>query len=78
MQFVDDGVLVFYAPVNIFSVISKRWMCDHKRLCAMEYCLQVERIPPPAGIELVTARSVSERLTYWETGHGSPVCWKLI
>ena len=32
----NDDNLIFYAPFNIFQVISRIWKGDNDRLCAME------------------------------------------
>ena len=55
----DD--LQFYI---LFNNISGRWLCDNERLCAMEPRLQLERIPPQAGLEPATAKSVGQCFTY--------------
>ena len=63
----EDGWMAdlqFYIPVNNISVISGQCLDDNVRLCALEPCLQLKRLQPQAGIELVTARSVGQRLTH--------------
>ena len=42
----------FYVIFNVISFISRRWKVDNERLCAMEFRFTVEKISPPAGIEL--------------------------
>ena len=48
---------------SVFSTISGRRAGDNEKLCAME-----EKISPRAGLELVTARLVGQRLAHWATG----------
>ena len=58
----DD--LRFNVLFNSISVISGRWEVDNERLCAMELRLRLKRSSPQGGLELLTARSVGERLTH--------------
>ena len=51
-------------PFNSISIISARWVDDNEGLRAMLPHLQLEIIPTPAWIELKTARSADQRLTY--------------
>ena len=41
-------------PFNSISVISRRWKCEHERLCAMKRRLGSGRISPRAGFEPAT------------------------
>ena len=62
----DD--LRFHILSNSISIISGRWTADNERLCAMEPRLRMKEFPPPAGLELETARSAGQHLTYLATG----------
>ena len=45
----------------LFNII---WLGDYERLCAMEPRLRLQRLPPPAGLEPKTARSVDQLFAY--------------
>ena len=60
--------LRFYVPSNIISVILGLWIDHNERLCAMKLRLRQNRFPPPASLELGTARPAGERLTYRAPG----------
>ena len=62
----DD--LQFYVLFNSISVISGQWADDNERLCAIEPHLELKRALPHAGLKLMTARSVGQRLTHRATG----------
>ena len=55
-QLCFDGLL-FYVIFKSISVISETWEGAYKKLCDMEPRLQLERYPPPAGLEPDNARS---------------------
>ena len=38
--------------------------CDNERLCAMEFCLRLNRTPPQAELEPGTTRSVGQSLAH--------------
>ena len=52
---------------NNILVISRRWTGDSEKLCAMEPRLRLNRSPPRAGLEPVTARPTDQLFTYWAT-----------
>ena len=58
-----DDLRQFYVLSNSASVISGRWADDNERLCTMKSRLRLKRWSPQAGLELMTARSVGQRLT---------------
>ena len=62
----DD--LRFYALFNSISVISGQLMGDNERLCAVKSHLHLKRFFPQMGIELRTARSAGQHITYEATG----------
>ena len=53
----DDDDLVFYAPFNIVSLISRRRKNSNERVCAMKCRTVMSWIPPPAGLEPETTWS---------------------
>ena len=53
----DDDGLVFYAPVKIFYVISRRWKDDIERFSATKCRTVMGRIPPLEGLKTGTTRS---------------------
>ena len=56
-----------YALFKSISVISGRRVCNNERLLAVEPRLRLKRFPPSTGLELGTARSAGQRLTYSAT-----------
>ena len=52
----DD--LQVYVLFNSISVISGLWAGDNERLCAMESCLCLKRLPPHTGLDSRIASSV--------------------
>ena len=46
------------------SIMSGRWADDNERLCAMKPRSGLKRSLPQAGLKLMTARSVGQRLTH--------------
>ena len=48
-------------PFNSILVTLGQWEGDHEILCAMEPCLRLEGLPPPAGLEPETTRSAHQR-----------------
>ena len=59
----DD--MPFHVLFSSISALSGQWVDDKERLTVCNGTLfRVEKISPPAGLQLGTARSVGQRLTH--------------
>ena len=58
------GYFAILRPFRQNSGISRRRADDNETLCAVKPCFAVETVSPQAGLELGTARSVGQPLSY--------------